>query len=41
MLFDFNGDNAINSLIAAITIQNWAEDRISKDMAIGAGVPPV
>ena len=38
ILFDFSGDNAINSLIAAITIQNWAEERISKDMAIGAGV---
>ena len=38
MLFDFSGDNAINSLSAAITIQNWAEDRISKDMVIGAGV---
>ena len=37
-LFDLSGLKAINSLSAAITIQNWAEDRISKDMVIGAGV---
>ena len=39
-LFDLSGLKAMISLIAATMIQNWAEDKNSKDMVIGAGVPP-
>jgi hypothetical protein len=40
-LFDFSGLKAMISLIAATMIQNWAEDKNSKDTVIGAGVPLV
>jgi len=40
-LFDLSGLKAMISLIAATMIQNWAEDKNSKDTVIGAGVPPV
>jgi hypothetical protein len=36
-----SGLKATISLIAATMIQNWAEDKNSKDTVIGAGVPPV
>ena len=35
-----SGLKATISLIAATMIQNWAEDKNSKDTVIGAGVPP-
>lgn len=36
-----SGLKAMISLIAATMIQNWAEDKNSRDTVIGAGVPPV
>ena len=38
-LFDFSGLKAMISLSAATMIQNWAEDKNSRDTVMGVGVP--
>ena len=40
-LFDFSGLKATISLSAATMIQNWAEERNSRDMTSNGGVLPV